>query len=300
MAQPRAIERTLTLKTALDCYPCFLRQALQAAREATDDPAVHQAVMRSVRDLCTRLDADQSPPAVGQQIHRIIRDITGNADPYRKIKQRFNDHAVALRDRLRERVVDAEDSFEAAVRLSIAGNRIDFGACSDVSEQAISDLTDRAAHQVFNGELTTLKSAVQRSQRLLFLADNAGEIALDMLLIEQLPMNRVTVAVRGGPVINDATMADAQAVGLTDIVRVIDNGSDAPGTLLDDCSPAFREAFDQADLILAKGQGNYEALSDLGDDRLYFLLIPKCALVAGHLGCGEGQFVVRPGKETTP
>lgn len=288
------------MQTALDCYPCFFRQALQASREVTDDPAVHQAVMRSVSEMCTRLDVEQSPPAVGQQIHRIIRDITGDADPYLRIKHRFNDHAMALRDRLRQRVESAEDPFDAAVRLSIAGNRIDFGARSDVSEQEISDLTDQAAHQVFNGELDTLKASIQRSERLLFLADNAGEIALDVLLIEQLPTERVTVAVRGGPVINDATMADAQAVGLTDMVRVIDNGSDAPGTLLDDCSPAFRDAFDQADLILAKGQGNYESLSDLDDDRLYFLLIPKCALVAGHLGCGEGQFVVRPGKETTP
>lgn len=288
------------MQTALDCYPCFFRQALQAAREVTDEPAVHQAVMRSVSEICAGLDTDQSPPAVGQRIHRIIRQITGDADPYRKIKQRFNAHAVALRDRLRDRVPEAGDPFEAAVRLSIAGNRIDFGACSDVSEQEISDLTDRAAHHLFNGELNTLKAAVRRTERLLFLADNAGEIALDMLLIEQLPTNRVTVAVRGGPAINDATMADAEAVGLTDIVRVIDNGSDAPGTLLDDCSPAFRDAFEQADLILAKGQGNYESLSDLDDDRLYFLLIPKCALVAGHLGCGEGQFVVRSGKETTP
>jgi hypothetical protein len=247
-----------------------------------------------------RLDVEQSPPAVGQQIHRIIRDITGDADPYLRIKHRFNDHAMALRDRLRQRVESAEDPFDAAVRLSIAGNRIDFGARSDVSEQEISDLTDQAAHRVFNGELDTLKALIQRSERLLFLADNAGEIALDVLLIEQLPTERVTVAVRGGPVINDATMTDAQAVGLTDTVLVIDNGSDAPGTLLDDCSPAFRDAFDQADLILAKGQGNYESLSDLNDDRLYFLLIPKCALVAGHLGCGEGQFVVRSGKETTP
>jgi hypothetical protein len=300
MAWWKEIERALTLQTALDCYPCFFRQALQAAREVTDDPAVHQAVMRSVSEMCTHLDADRSPPAVGQQIHRAIRAITGQADPYRKIKQRFNDHAVALREQLRQRVGSAEDPFDAAIRLSIAGNRIDFGARSDVSEQEISDLTDQAAHQVFNGELHALKAAVERSERLLFLADNAGEIALDMLLIEQLPTERVTVAVRGGPVINDATMADAQAVGLNDMVRVIDNGSDAPGTLLDDCSPAFRDAFDQADLILAKGQGNYESLSDLEDDRLYFLLIPKCALVAGHLGCGEGQFVVRSGKETTP
>jgi uncharacterized protein with ATP-grasp and redox domains len=289
------------LQTALDCYPCFFRQALQAAREVTGDPAVHGRVMRRISEACATLDLNLSPPVVGQRIHRIIRQVTGHDDPYHQIKQRFNAHAVELRDRLRPRVVESADPLDSALRLAIAGNRIDFGACSGVSEQDVSALTERAFEQPMNGQLDALKRDLAGARRVLFLADNAGEIALDMLLIEQLSSDKVTVVVRGAPVLNDATMADAEAVGLTDLVTVMDNGSDAPGTLLDDCSPAFRTAFDASDLILSKGQGNYESLSELNDRNIYYLLIPKCALVAGHLGCDEGSFVLaRSAKEMIP
>ncbi len=287
-----------TLQTALDCYPCFFRQALQAAREVTDDPAVHGRVMRRISEACATLDLTLSPPAVGQRIHRIIREVTGHDDPYRRIKQRFNAHAADLRDRLRPRVMESADPLASSVRLAIAGNRIDFGACGDVSEPQVSELTEQAFEQPMNGQLDALKHDLGRARRVLFLADNAGEIALDMLLIEQLPRDKVTVVVRGAPVLNDATRADAEAVALTDLAPVMDNGSDAPGTLLHDCSPAFREAFDRADLILSKGQGNYESLSELNGHNIYYLLIPKCALVAEHLGCDEGRFVLaRSAKE---
>ena len=113
------------------------------------------------------------------------------------------------------------------------------------------------------------------------------EIVFDRLLIEQLPREKVTLVVRGAPVSNDATMIDAEDTGLTKLLEVIDNGSDAPGTILDDCSHAFRERFDSADLIIAKGQGNYESLSEVEKD-IYFLLKAKCPVIARDLGCEVG------------
>ena len=120
------------------------------------------------------------------------------------------------------------------------------------------------------------------AQSILYLADNAGEIAFDRLLVEQIPTERVTVAVRGHPVINDATLHDAQAVGLDRIVEVVENGSDAPGTILKDCSADFRRRFAEADLIIAKGQGNFESLYD-APGNLLFLFKVKCSVVAGHV-----------------
>ena len=130
------------------------------------------------------------------------------------------------------------------------------------------------------------------------LADNAGEIVFDRLLIEQLPIDRVTVAVRGYPVINDATLDDAETAGLTDIVDVISNGSDAPGTLLDDCSEAFRSRFEEADLIIAKGQGNYETLAQ-SPRPIFFLLRVKCPVVARDLDYPVGSMVVHPSTALT-
>jgi uncharacterized protein with ATP-grasp and redox domains len=123
------------------------------------------------------------------------------------------------------------------------------------------------------------------------LADNAGEIVVDRLLIERLPAKHVTVAVRGSPVINDATLADAGYAGIPEVAEVIDNGSDAPGTILDDCSDLFRHRFDEADLIIAKGQGNYETLSEVDKD-IYFLLKAKCPVIARDIGCPEGAMVL--------
>ena len=136
------------------------------------------------------------------------------------------------------------------------------------------------------------QAALGRASRILYLADNAGEIVFDRLLIERMPPGKVTVGVRGFPVINDATMKDAEDTGMTELAEVIDNGSDGPGTILDDCSQSFRDRFDEADLIIAKGQGNYETLSEVDKD-IYFLLKAKCAVIARDMGCQEDDMILK-------
>ena len=141
------------------------------------------------------------------------------------------------------------------------------------------------------GDIELLSKTVRSVDNILYLGDNCGEIVFDRLLIEQLPLHKVTFAVRGSSVINDATLADAEATGMTDLVKVIDNGSDAPGTIIENCSDAFRQRFDRADLVISKGQGNYEALSDVDKD-IFFLLKAKCPLIAQYIGCDLGSPVI--------
>jgi len=141
-------------------------------------------------------------------------------------------------------------------------------------------------------QIYEFRDAVRRAENILYLADNAGEIVLDRLLIGQLPVERVTVVVKGEPVINDATMDDAIIAGLPKIVEVIDNGSDAPGTILETCSQAFRNRFENTDLIIAKGQGNYETLSD-ANKNIFFILKAKCPIIARDLGCEIGEMILR-------
>ncbi len=288
------------MQTKLDCLPCFLRQALDAARQATDDADVQRTVLIRVCDAIRLVDVRRQPPAMAQQIHRIIRATVGE-DPYREIKAQMNRLGVKLRERLRERVENSADPFAAAVRLAIAGNCIDYGARSHLTARGVARTIESALDRPIHGSVAALHRAARRARRILYLADNAGEIALDGLLIEQLPRGRVTVAVRGSPVINDATLEDAHAVGLAPWATLIDNGSDAPGTLLNDCSAAFRTVFARADLIIAKGQGNFESLAGTRGRPIFFLLIPKCPLVARHLGAPEDTLVVRkatPGRRT--
>ena len=143
----------------------------------------------------------------------------------------------------------------------------------------------------FHGNFDEFRDALDEASDVLYLADNAGEIVADQVLIRELGPARVTVAVRGGPVLNDATMHDARQTGLTSIVPVIDNGSDAPGTLLPDCSPAFRARFASADLVIAKGQGNFESLCD-ADRTVFALFKVKCGVVAEHTGLPVGTHVL--------
>ena len=129
------------------------------------------------------------------------------------------------------------------------------------------------------------------AEDILYLADNAGEIVFDRLLIEEMPMDRVTLVVRGGPVINDATRADVEAAGLDSKVSVMDNGSDAPGTIPELCTPLFRDRLGQCDLVIAKGQGNYETLNDF-DKNMFFLLKVKCPVIARDADWAVGQMVL--------
>lgn len=179
----------------------------------------------------------------------------------------------------------------AVVRMAVAGNLIDCGAKCGLSERGVRDALCQAGREPLHGSASDLFAAAERAQRILFLADNAGEIVFDRVLIETLPTTKVTVTVRGSPVLNDATLADAQVAGLTDLTTVIPNGSDAPGTILEDCSEAFRRLYADSDLIIAKGQGNFESLNTT-TKHIFFLLRVKCPLVAAQVGAPVGAMVM--------
>ena len=201
------------MNTYLECIPCFIRQTLDAARMATDDPALHEEMLRGVLRAAAEMDLAETPPVVGQKIHRRLRELTGNADPYAAVKTRFNEMALAMLPELRARIAAAEDPFAAAVRLAITGNIIDFGPKGNVTEADAREAIARALTEPLHGDMDAFRAAVEAAGDILYLADNAGEIVFDRALIERLPAGRVTVAVRGGPVINDATVEDAEGHG---------------------------------------------------------------------------------------
>ena len=283
------------MKTFLDCIPCFLKQALDAARMASDDPETHAHVLRTVARAAAEMDMDDTPPSMGQIIHRVVRESTGVDDPYRDVKDHFNALALELYPRLKKLVSGSDDPFGTAVRLAVAGNIIDFGAVSHVDEEGLERSISESLEWPLDGEaLDGLRRAVEAAGSILYVGDNAGEIVFDKVLIEEMPLERVTFAVRGAPIINDVTSRDAVEVGLSDLVRVVDNGSDAPGTILEDCSDAFVERFHGADLVIAKGQGNYETLSR-APGNIFFVLKAKCPVIARDLGCEIGAVVVKKG-----
>ncbi|HHS99660.1 MAG TPA: DUF89 family protein [Thiomicrospira sp.] len=282
------------MKTYLDCYPCLMRQALQAARFANLNDLEQQKLMLSVMESLATLPAGASPPVIAQQIHRTIRTVSGNPDPYRQAKIASTEGALSWYKSLRKQIDDSEDPIGLAIKLSIAGNIIDFGIADTY------DLKD-SIHRVTTQSLAIddverLKARLQKVSSILYLGDNSGETVFDRLLIETLVKHYnlpVTYVVRGSATINDATYLEAEEAGLNQVCsKIIDNGSDAPGTLLEDCSKEFIAEFNQAELIIAKGQGNFESLSSV-EAPLFFILQAKCNVIANELGVDEMSLIVK-------
>jgi len=280
------------MKTFFDCIPCIVRQTLDSVRLVSSDEVLHERLLREVLRSAAEMDLDRTPPEMIQSIHRRIRDLTDHNDPYKQIKDSLNRAALDLYPTLRTWVDESNNFLETAARLAISGNVIDFGVNSQLSETDIRQSCMHALSTSLDGNVDEFWDAVCNAQKILYLADNAGEIVFDRLLIEQMPLEKITVVVRGFPVINDATIADAEDTGITELVEVIENGSDAPGTILADCSESFVKRFNEADLIIAKGQGNYETLRKTDKD-IYFLLKIKCPVIARDIGCQIDSLVMR-------
>jgi uncharacterized protein with ATP-grasp and redox domains len=281
------------MKTYLDCIPCFLRQALDAARRTGADENIQSDVMHRALELLQSADFRHPPPFLAARLHREIRRITGDADPYRQEKELFNQHAIQLLPEFESILANAQDPFETALRLSIAGNIIDFGASIQIDHDQVEQALAEALHAPLPKDaIENLRQSVENAQRILMLGDNAGEIVLDRLLLSQLTKDKTTYAVRGAPVINDATLEDAKFAEIANFANVITNGADAPGTALEDCSEEFIREFEAADLIISKGQGNFETLNDCTDKHIVFLLRVKCPMVASQIGAPIGTLVI--------
>jgi len=279
------------MKTYWDCYPCFLRQALDAARMAGADERQQRAVLGRVLDVLRQVEPSSTPPEIGDRVHRIVRQEVGDGDPYRAAKRSSTHQALALYPRLEPLLAEAGDSLEVGVRLSIAGNIIDLGPDR---EYDLWGTVERVLVQPFAiDDGVALREALAGAGQVLYLADNAGETVFDRLLIEVLGIP-VVYAVKGGPILNDATREDALAAGVDQVAEVVSTGSDAPGTILDRCSEEFRRLYDGAKVVIAKGQANYETLSEEGP-KVFFLLQAKCPVIARDVGVPVGSIVLKQG-----
>lgn len=278
------------MKIYLDCYPCFLGQALRAARLSGASEAQQYSIVQSTLSLLQNLPAGTTSPQIGYQIQEIVRGVVGPGDPYFEIKKTSTQQALALYPELSALVQQSDDPLALAIRLSIAGNIIDFAVADQIDD--LWETVERVIQQPYAIDDTeTLRERLQTAGYILYLADNAGETVFDRVLIEALPIP-VIYAVKSGPVVNDATIEDALAVGLDSCATLINNGAQAVGTILSLCSESFRQQFQEAPLIIAKGQANFETLSDAGA-KVFCLLQVKCPMIGAHLNVPVGSIVCR-------
>ncbi len=272
------------------CVFCHLRTVESLIKKFRPEPEIaDQFVNNALRLLA---DNPKTPnPVVATEIHRLARKALGIDDLYRDEKHEANrlllDHYETWESIVRE----SPNPAKMALRLAVLGNVIDYGA-HIVSDDLLTQVRSFLETLPVVDDSDQLLADAASAKSILYLADNAGEIVLDRLLIESLDREKVTVAVRGFPVINDVTLEDAAEVGLDKTCRVIGNGYDAPSTILEECSDELRTAYEEADLVIAKGQGNLEGLIRERRPGLYFLLMAKCDPIADATGVNPGDMLI--------
>jgi damage-control phosphatase, subfamily I len=277
------------MKTNTGCIPCFLRQAYEALERTDKDDAAKRKILKEVSLKLFKMSFDKSPPQIAKEVYALINKLTSIADPFKEEKKHSNELALKLYPELKKRVEKADDKLFEAVKLAAIGNIIDLGAKStfDIEEELKEDANQKFA--IFDYD--KFKEKLEQTDKILYLGDNAGEIVFDKLLITQLK-KPVIFAVRDKPVINDATIEDAHICGLDEVCEVISSGSDAPGAVLDLCNDGFLKIYNESSLIISKGQGNFEELSD-EDKPIFFLFKAKCQAVADDLNCKVGDMILK-------
>lgn len=277
------------MKTYLDCIPCFLDQALRAGRIATNDEKTIKLLLDEVGDMIKDIPMENVPPVTGMLIYKKIRETTGIDDPYYNMKKKSTENALSLYPSLKEKVECCYDSLLKAIRLAIAGNVIDFGVNKTLNLENEIEITLNKKFAI--NDYNEFKKNLNKAKKILYIGDNAGEAVLDKILIEELN-KPVTYVVRGIPVINDVIYEDAIDAGIGEVADIISSGTTAPGTILNTCNDDFIDRFNKADMIISKGMGNYEALSEVNRS-VFFLLKAKCKVIANDLGVQENDIVLK-------
>ena len=273
------------MKSDLDCLVCLLKQGLNTARLAAADVNLQREVINRVSDIIKTSQLERSPAEISTAVYRIVSEVTGVADPYKEIKTKTNQEAIQLMPVLQALMNNAADTLDAALHIAAAGNIIDIGIGHPFDLQ--EDIEQIMNTPFAVNDSTLFRAELNTARRLLYVGDNSGEIVFDRILVEELLKTGIKIlfSVKSGPIINDAMMEDARTAGLTDIVPVIETGSDDIGINFTNVSDEFRRAFDNADIVLAKGHGNFETLSGIKKN-IYFNL-SQISIINFHMSYYE-------------
>lgn len=280
------------MKTQPECLACMFRQALNTARVATQDTRAHTEILRRLARVVPSMNMTRSPATLSKPVYDIVFNVTGVRDPYAHSKKETNQAAMELLSTLESAIHHSPDPLKQAIHLAVAGNIIDLGIGHAFN---LKKDVARIMKQAFAiDDYPEFRRELRTGRTLLYLADNCGEIVFDRVLVEQLLAAglKVTVVVKSGPIINDATREDAAFAGITLLCPVIETGSDDIGVGWANVSSSFRRHVRNADLILGKGHGNFETCVGKPGN-YYFLLKAKCDIVAAELGVKTGDTVFK-------
>jgi len=290
------------LKVEVECAACIFHRGYLEIIEATNDPSVQFKVISAFTRLLTKeFKPNKVPAFLGTERDRLIKRLTGNSDPYAKKKRLSNQKALEILPLAKKLVSNqscAESRFRKACLSSVVGNIIEFGIPDHMFKfQDIKNLLLQAEEDLAIDEIPKIFDTARKAERILYLTDNAGEIAFDTLLVHELKKlgAHVTVAVKGKPISNDATLEDAEFVGMHKVAdNIITTGTDAVGLIRDECSSEFLTLYSSADLVVAKGMGHAETLTELNLTSPHALLMrTKCNPVANYFNVSRGRNVAK-------
>jgi uncharacterized protein with ATP-grasp and redox domains len=277
------------MRTYLDCIPCFFNQALRAGRIAKGDESKLKKLMDEMGMMLSDIPLESSPPETGMRIYEKVREITGVFDPYKELKRASTEKALALYPALKDKVKKSNDKLLTAIRIAIAGNVIDFGVNRNFNIEKEIDIVLKKDFAIF--DYNKFKDHLDKTDEILYIGDNAGESVFDRILIETMK-KPVIYVVRAIPVINDVTYEDAIEAGIDKVSTIISSGTSAPGTVLETCNAEFKEVYKNSKMVICKGQGNYEGLSD-EKQPIFFLLKAKCWVIANDIDVNEGDIILK-------
>jgi len=274
----------------VDCLPCYFRQAYQAALFSGGDEARHWDAVRAVASYIMDINPGDDSIDFAERMHNRIKEALGSDDPYRKVKEEYTEMAEGIEGLIESVAAAGGDSLLSAVKVAIAGNVIDFGAGGSFDvESAISGALE---YEFAIDHYDAFKAAFARAESVLYIGDNTGEIYFDKPLLRLLKGKEVTFVARDSPVLNDATIEYAERAGLSEFARLTDTGVSAPGFPPKRVRPEVRAKFESVDMVISKGQGNFESLCDHVRPDMFFLMKTKCELVSRLLGTNLGDIVL--------
>lgn len=283
----------VSMKSYKGCIECFYKQARRTAGLVTDDPDKYKEIDRRIKNYLKRVSFRRAPADLSTWTVKFVYEVTGCADPYLRLKQKYNRIAKKLYPELKKIVGDAPDPVLMGIKVAVAGNIIDLGI---LPEFDLDKTIKRAVSGKFPlNNYRMFRKVLDKSKKILYILDNSGEIFFDKPLIEELARTRkVVAAVKSGPILNDATMEDARLANLIKVVKVITTGNSCLGVNWARSSKGFKKAFNNADLIISKGQANYETLDGVKSPApIFFLMQSKCPVVAKYMGARLGDIIFR-------
>lgn len=275
------------MKTYLDCIPCFMKQALRVGRLSTENEDEIKKILDTTGMLIPKISMELNPPEIATLVYDEIKKVTGNIDPYKKEKIDNIRKAISLLPDLYEIINNSADPLFTAAKIAIAGNVIDLGIYDSVNIE--KEIINSISTELTINDFDKFRDDLSKAKHILYIGDNSGEAVFDKLFIQQID-KPVTFVVRGEPILNDVTMVEAKLIGIHKVAEIISSGTKSPGNVLSNCDADYLKIMDEADLIISKGQGNYEALSDT-DYPIYFLLKAKCRVIAREIGVDVGSMI---------